>query len=69
MTEVTVSSNLITSGKGATTMEALKNPVVKPFIKPEQETKNSEILKTSRFTIHYDSKGSAHVVPAIPTKN
>ena len=24
-----------TSGKGATTMEALKNPVVKPFIKPE----------------------------------
>lgn len=28
-----------------------------------------KILKTSRFTIHYDSKGSAHVVPAIPTKN
>jgi len=38
MTGVTVSSNLITSGKGATTMEALKNPVVKPFIKPVQET-------------------------------
>ena len=38
MTEVTVSSNLITSGKGATTMEALKNPVVKPVTKIEQET-------------------------------
>ena len=35
MTGVTVSSNLITSGKGATTMEALKNPVVKLAIKPE----------------------------------
>lgn len=68
-----IGSNLITSGKGATTMEALKNPVVKLAIKPEQETvsknKNGEILKTSRFTIHYDSKGNAHVVPAIPTKN
>ncbi|WP_157042386.1 hypothetical protein [Leptotrichia sp. oral taxon 212] len=42
MTGVTVSSNLITSGKGVTTMEALmealKNPEVKPFIKPVQET-------------------------------
>ena len=28
-----------------------------------------EISKTSRFTIHNDLKGSAHVVPAIPTKN
>jgi len=28
-----------------------------------------KILKTSKFTIHNDSKGSAHVVPAIPTKN
>ena len=69
MTEVTVSSNLITSGKGATTMEALKNPVVKPFIKPEQETvsknKNGKILKTSRFTIYYDSKGNL----GAPTKN
>ena len=24
---------------------------------------------TSRFTIHYDSKGNAHVVPGAPTKN
>ena len=73
MTGVTVSSNLITSGKGATTIEALKNPEVKLAIKPEQETvsknKNGEISKTSKFTIHNDSKGRAHVVPAIPTKN
>ena len=29
--------NLITSGKSVTTLEAPKNPVVKPFIKPEQD--------------------------------
>ena len=32
-----VGSNLITSGKSVTTLEAPKNPVVKPFIKPEQD--------------------------------
>ena len=37
MTGVTVSSNLITSGKSVTTLEAPKNPVVKPFIKPKQD--------------------------------
>ena len=34
-----------------------------------EKNKNGKILKTSRFTIHYDSKGNAHVVPATPTKN
>ena len=29
--------NLITSGKSVTTLEAPKNPVVKPFIKPKQD--------------------------------
>ena len=32
-----VGSNLITSGKSVTTLEAPKNPVVKPFIKPKQD--------------------------------
>ena len=30
-----IGSNLITSGKSVTTLEALKNPVVKLAIKPE----------------------------------
>ena len=67
-----IGSNLITSGKSVTTLEKPKNPEVKLAIKPEQETvsknKNGEISKTSRFTIHYDSKDNAHVVPAAPTK-
>lgn len=32
-----VGSNLITSGKSVTTLEAPKNPVIKPFIKPKQD--------------------------------
>ena len=32
-----VGANLITSGKSVTTLEAPKNPVVKPFIKPKQD--------------------------------
>ena len=68
-----IGPNLITSGKSVTTLKVPKNPEVKLAIKPEQETvsknKNGEISKTSRFTIHNDSKGNAHVVPAIPTKN
>ena len=32
-----VVTNLITSGKSVTTLEAPKNPVVKPFIKPKQD--------------------------------
>ena len=32
-----VGPNLITSGKSVTTLEAPKNSVVKPFIKPEQD--------------------------------
>ena len=31
-----VGTNLITSVKSVTTLEAPKNPVVKPFIKPKQ---------------------------------
>ena len=45
--------NLITSGKSVTTLEAPKNPVVKPFIKPKQDIETvkqpavtSEKLKT-----------------------
>ena len=34
--------NLITSGKSVTTLEAPKNPVVKPFIKPEQNIETVE---------------------------
>ena len=32
-----IGPNLITSGKSVTTLEAPKNPVVKPFIKPKQD--------------------------------
>ena len=32
-----VVTNLITSGKSVTSLEAPKNPVVKPFIKPKQD--------------------------------
>ena len=32
-----IGANLITSGKSVTTLEAPKNPVVKPFIKPKQD--------------------------------
>ena len=42
-----VGSNLITSGKSVTTLEAPKNPVVKPFIKPEQ---NIETVKQPAVT-------------------
>ena len=48
-----IGSNLITSGKSVTTLEAPKNPVVKPFIKPKQDIETvkqpavtSEKLKT-----------------------
>lgn len=34
---VTGSIGSITSGKSVTTLEAPKNPVVKPFIKPKQD--------------------------------
>ena len=39
--------NLITSGKSVTTLEAPKNPEVKPFIKPEQ---NIETVKQPAVT-------------------
>ena len=39
---VSVVPNLITSGKSMTTLEVPKNPVVKPFIKPEQNIETVE---------------------------
>ncbi len=42
-----VGANLITSGKSVTTLEAPKNPVVKPVIKPEQ---NIETVKKPAIT-------------------
>ena len=59
-----VGSNLITSGKSVTTLEASKNPVVKPFIKPKQDietVKNPAVTSEKPKTVEKShSQGSGN---------
>ena len=52
--------NLITSGKSVITLEAPKNPVVKPFIKPEQdiETVKKPVVTSENNDKEFSNKNS-----------